>query len=93
MARKVRKPRDCACGCGGITAGGEFLPGHDAKLLSNLTALALNGDKAALGEIAQRNWTHLYDQRAVARDLRAKRKANRVAKPAGNGLQPGTRVT
>ena len=24
--------RDCNCGCGGKTRGGEFLPGHDSKL-------------------------------------------------------------
>jgi hypothetical protein len=23
---------ECACGCGGSTAGGTFLPGHDSKL-------------------------------------------------------------
>ena len=33
MPRKMR-PKACGCGCGGITKGGEFLPGHDAKLYS-----------------------------------------------------------
>jgi hypothetical protein len=29
--RKLRE-FDCACGCGGRTRGGEFLPGHDQTL-------------------------------------------------------------
>lgn len=33
MPRKIR-PKICGCGCGGMTKGGEFLPGHDAKLYS-----------------------------------------------------------
>jgi hypothetical protein len=33
MPRKIR-PRECACGCGDMTRGGEFCPGHDAKLQS-----------------------------------------------------------
>lgn len=33
MPRKVR-PRKCACGCGAMTRGGDFLPGHDARTLS-----------------------------------------------------------
>lgn len=27
---------ECACGCGEITAGGTFRPGHDAKLRGRL---------------------------------------------------------
>lgn len=30
--RKV--PKQCACGCGELTAGGNFKPGHDSKTLS-----------------------------------------------------------
>ena len=26
----------CACGCGGETRGGVFLPGHDQRLRSNI---------------------------------------------------------
>lgn len=33
MPRRIRE-RPCACGCGEMTKGGEFKPGHDAKLLS-----------------------------------------------------------
>lgn len=32
--RAVKKPKGqlCECGCGGMTKGGKFIPGHDAKL-------------------------------------------------------------
>jgi hypothetical protein len=33
--------RDCSCACGGATAGGNFLPGHDAKLV----AMVRRGEK------------------------------------------------
>jgi len=33
MPRK-KKPKECACGCGEMTAGGDFRPGHDSKTLS-----------------------------------------------------------
>lgn len=29
-----RIPKQCACGCGELTAGGDFKPGHDSKTLS-----------------------------------------------------------
>ena len=33
-------PRPCACGCGGRTRGGTWMPGHDAKALSRAIAAA-----------------------------------------------------
>lgn len=33
MPRKII-PKKCSCGCGGITKGGTFLPGHDQRVLS-----------------------------------------------------------
>ena len=33
MPRKII-PKQCSCGCGGVTRGGDYLPGHDAKILS-----------------------------------------------------------
>lgn len=35
-AKAKSAPRACECGCGGITSGGMFLPGHDAKMRSAL---------------------------------------------------------
>jgi hypothetical protein len=32
--KSVREPQDCKCKCGGKTGGGNFLPGHDARLVS-----------------------------------------------------------
>lgn len=37
MPRKLRE-FDCACGCGGKTRGGEFLPGHDQTLRTAIEA-------------------------------------------------------
>jgi hypothetical protein len=34
--REGRTPRPCLCSCGGITKGGRFLPGHDARLHGEL---------------------------------------------------------
>lgn len=42
-----REPRDCACGCGETTAGGRFLPGHDAKLKSQLLAVSRSDEAPA----------------------------------------------
>lgn len=30
--RKPKPPKDCGCGCGEQTKGGDFLPGHDSYL-------------------------------------------------------------
>ena len=27
----AKQPQECGCGCGGMTKGGRFLPGHDAR--------------------------------------------------------------
>jgi hypothetical protein len=37
------QPRACECGCGGITAGGMFCPGHDAKMRSRLITTMRGG--------------------------------------------------
>jgi hypothetical protein len=36
--KRTKAPRECACGCGGFTKGGTWLPGHDAKALSAMLA-------------------------------------------------------
>lgn len=38
--RKGKDPKECKCGCGGMTKGGIFLPGHDARYHSRLAAEA-----------------------------------------------------
>lgn len=37
MPRKII-PKLCDCGCGEMTRGGDFIPGHDAKLLSSIVS-------------------------------------------------------
>lgn len=34
----AKTPQPCGCDCGGTTAGGRFLPGHDAKVMPKLEA-------------------------------------------------------
>jgi hypothetical protein len=51
-------PRECTCGCGGITSGGLFLPGHDARMRSRLLREIRDGatpesERAALAELAK----------------------------------------
>jgi hypothetical protein len=35
-AKKAKEPVECWCGCGNLTSGGRFCPGHDARLKSAL---------------------------------------------------------
>ena len=42
--REGRTPRPYLCSCGGMTKGGRFLPGHDARLRSELVAQIKKGD-------------------------------------------------
>lgn len=43
-------PRICACGCNGVIRGGEFKPGHDAKLRGHFLRRIDNGDEKAIAE-------------------------------------------
>ena len=52
MPRKI-VPKKCGCGCGVMTKGGEFLPGHDSKTLSAVIEAA--GGIAALKKIIERS--------------------------------------
>jgi hypothetical protein len=39
-AQRIQKgPRPCACGCGEMTKGGVFRPGHDARVAYRLLQL------------------------------------------------------
>ena len=56
---KKRGPRECACGCGGMTKGGRFLPGHDAKHKGNLIRTVREKGPGALAagqELVKRGW-------------------------------------
>lgn len=52
--RRVGRP--CQCGCGLVTGGGLFRPGHDAKLKSTLQKAAHEGDVGAVTELVARGW-------------------------------------
>lgn len=39
VAKAKAAPRECGCGCGNLTSGGTFLPGHDARLKSRVQTL------------------------------------------------------
>ncbi|MDP9364204.1 MAG: hypothetical protein M3Q10_08260 [Chloroflexota bacterium] len=54
--RKASEPKSCLCSCGGLTAGGDFLPGHDQRHRGNLARAARNGDIAAKDELDRRGW-------------------------------------
>lgn len=55
-------PQDCWCGCEGLTKGGRFLPGHDAKLKGRLTGtvkdatLLVKERKEALARVQELGW-------------------------------------
>jgi hypothetical protein len=55
--RKTRTKGKCVH-CGAPT-GGQFAPGHDAKLKKELNTAAQGGDGAAYAEILIRNWGHI----------------------------------
>ena len=45
-------PKECACGCGGMTKGGTWIPGHDAKYASMLLQAIRSGQITAVEERA-----------------------------------------
>jgi hypothetical protein len=54
-APRVERPTEGTCDhCGAPTKGGHFVAGHDAKLKSELAALAREGDVEALAELMLR---------------------------------------
>lgn len=55
VAQRASAPQ-CECGCGGVTKGGKFQPGHDAKLKSSLLRRAAGGDETAQEELRRRRW-------------------------------------
>lgn len=54
--KRTASPRPCDCGCSGVTRGGLFLPGHDAKLKSSLHKDTAAGDESARAELERRGW-------------------------------------
>lgn len=61
--RKPAKPKsqECGCECGGSTKGGRFLPGHDARLKSELRRTATEGKapekRSAIKRLEELGWS------------------------------------
>lgn len=49
-SRGNSQPRGCACGCDEVTKGGEFRPGHDAKLRGQFLKRISDGEEKAIEE-------------------------------------------
>ena len=54
--RKAKPARECACGCGSMTKGGEWSIGHDMRAKSRLLTAFDAGDDAAGAELVERGW-------------------------------------
>lgn len=48
--------RQCQCGCSGSPKKGRYIPGHDAKHLSDLLKKALNNDLDARAHLKALRW-------------------------------------
>jgi hypothetical protein len=55
---KASTPKECECGCGGMTRGGKFIPGHDSKMKSRLLQELSNPEtrQAAADTMIERGW-------------------------------------
>lgn len=53
---KNRTPRECECGCGGMTGGGRFIPGHDSKMKSRLLGEYDEGSAEAGATLIEKGW-------------------------------------
>lgn len=75
--RKAKPPKECGCGCGEMTKGGNFLPGHD----SYLHGLALRVER---GVMKLKDIEHEGQRKAVQKLMKAGPvvAANKAAKPA-----------
>ncbi len=47
-------PKPCGCGCGEMTRGGDFLPGHDARFRGRLLTAIDAGDESAIEALLAR---------------------------------------
>ncbi len=82
--RKINH-KPCACGCGILTEGGDFRPGHDARLKGRLLAEARSGDGEARSQLIRRGWASeesidAQPAKASAADVAARRQAKHEAK-------------
>lgn len=82
-SKKSATPRECACGCGEMTGGGTFRPGHDARHKGNLLrAIRAGGDEgtAALTELAKYPTLYNIEKAKGEYGTEAARKAEKEAR-------------
>ena len=48
------EPKECGCGCGELTRGGDFLPGHDARFRGQMLKAIDAGDESAIAALLAR---------------------------------------
>lgn len=84
-SKKSATPQECTCGCGEMTNGGKFRPGHDARFKGNLLrAIRAGGDEgtAALERIKDFPTLYNYEKAQGEYGTEAKREEARKAKEA-----------
>lgn len=59
--------KQCICGCGEPTKGGDFRPGHDARYKSALITSAIGGNEEAIATLEARGWTKFLEKRQNAK--------------------------
>jgi hypothetical protein len=80
--REPKPPKDCACGCGAQTKGGNYLPGHDSRHVSQVSAEALKVSGAARENVFKRLPTDALIAKARAKVSFEEEKAAERAKKA-----------
>jgi hypothetical protein len=85
-AKKEKPVKDCTCGCGGQTKGGNYLPGHDSRHVSQTSAEALKVQGAAREQIIKRLPTEALQAKArhqvELKEAEAKKRAEKTAPAA-----------
>ena len=82
-SKKSASPRECACGCGEMTGGGTFRPGHDARHKGNLLRqIRKGGDEgtAALEELAKYPKLYNIEKARAEYGTEAQRQAEKEAR-------------
>lgn len=77
-----KPPKDCLCGCGGQTKGGNYLPGHDSRHASMVAADAQQVPVAQRDAIYDRLPTEALKAKARYKVELAEEKAEKKAAAA-----------
>lgn len=83
---KASTPKECECGCGDMTRGGKFIPGHDSKMKSRLLGELLNPEtrSEASATLLDRGWAsqEQIDKKIDERDRKIAAAAEREQEKA-----------